>query len=68
MFVRTKHCHGRLTGCASAAETIVLGSSEKLNAESTYVIAPISEIAGMIVAATTKRKKLTPFVRLELTP
>jgi hypothetical protein len=31
------------------------------------VIAPLSEIAGMIVAATTKRKKLAPFARLGLT-
>ena len=52
---------------ASAAETNVLASSEKLNAVSPYVIAPLSEIAGMIVAATTKRKKLAPFARLGLT-
>lgn len=48
----------------SAAETIVLASPEKLNAVSPYVIAPISEIAGMIVAAGTKQKALTPFARL----
>lgn len=35
---------------ASAAETIVMASSEKLNAASPYVIAPITEASGMIVA------------------
>jgi len=48
----------------SAAETIVLASPEKLNAVSPYVIAPISDIAGMIVAANTKQKALAPFTRL----
>lgn len=48
----------------SAAETIVLASPEKLNAVSPYLIAPVSEIAGMIVAAGTKQKVLAPFTRL----
>ena len=52
---------------ASAAETIVLGSSEKLNAVSPYVICPMSEVTGMIVAAHTKSKILAPFARLGLT-
>lgn len=51
----------------SAAETIVLASPEKLNAVSPYVIAPISEIAGMIVADSTRRKVLAPFARIGLT-
>jgi DeoR/GlpR family transcriptional regulator of sugar metabolism len=52
---------------ASAAETIVLASSEKLNAVSPYVIAPIAEIAGMIVSAQAKRKVLAAFARPGLT-
>ncbi len=51
----------------SAAETIVLASPEKLNAVSPYVIAPVAEIAGMIVAAKTKQKVLAPFARLGIT-
>jgi DeoR/GlpR family transcriptional regulator of sugar metabolism len=49
---------------ASSAETIVLASPEKLNAVSPYVIAPLSEVAGMIVAGNTKPKALAPFRRL----
>lgn len=52
---------------ASAAETIVLASSEKLNAASAYVIAPLSEITGMIVAADTKPARLAPYARLGIT-
>jgi DeoR/GlpR family transcriptional regulator of sugar metabolism len=52
---------------ASAAETIVLGSSEKLNAVSPYVIAPMSEITGMIVAEETKAKLLAPYAKLGIT-
>ena len=62
-----EEAHVKRALSASAAETIVLASSEKLNAVSPYVIAPISEISGMIVAATTKQKKLKPFARLGLT-
>jgi len=47
---------------ASAAETIVLGSTEKLNAVSPYFIAPISEVTGINVAAETKSK--TPRILL----
>jgi len=52
---------------ASAAETIVLGSSEKLNAASPYFIAAISEVTGIIVASDTKSKVLAPFSRLGIT-
>lgn len=46
---------------AIAAETIVLGSSEKLNAASAYVIAPLNEATGIIVAADTTAKALASF-------
>jgi DeoR/GlpR family transcriptional regulator of sugar metabolism len=61
-----EEAHVKRALSASAAETIVLASSEKLNAVSPYVIAPLSEIAGMIVAATTKQKKLRSFAQLGL--
>ncbi len=48
----------------SAAETIVLASSEKLNAASPYVIVGISEITGMVVGAQVKNKALAPFEKL----
>ncbi len=62
-----EEAHVKRALSASAAETIVLASSEKLNAVSPYVIAPISEVSGMIVAANTKQKVLAPFARLGLT-
>jgi DeoR/GlpR family transcriptional regulator of sugar metabolism len=52
---------------AAAAETIVLASSEKLNAVSPYVIAPLSQIAGIIVAPSIDAAQLEPFARLGLT-
>ena len=52
---------------AQAAETIVLGSSEKLNAVSPYVIAPLSEITGLIVPSDTRQKVLAPFARQGIT-
>jgi DeoR/GlpR family transcriptional regulator of sugar metabolism len=58
-----EEAHVKRALSSSAAETIVLASPEKLNAVSPYLIAPIGEIAGMIVAASTKRKILVPFER-----
>jgi DeoR/GlpR family transcriptional regulator of sugar metabolism len=62
-----EEAHVKRALSASAAETIVLGSSEKLNAVSPYVIAPMSEITGMIVAAETKAKLLAPYAKLGIT-
>jgi DeoR/GlpR family transcriptional regulator of sugar metabolism len=59
-----EEAHVKRALSASAAETIVLASSEKLNAASPYVIAPLSEITGMIVSAETKAKVLLPYSRL----
>ena len=50
-----------------AAETIVLASAEKLNAASPYVIAPLSEISGIIVEADTPEEIVTDFRRLGIT-
>jgi len=62
-----EEAHVKRALSASAAETIVLASPEKLNAVSPYRIAPITEITGMIVAASTKRKTLAPFERAGVT-
>lgn len=62
-----EEAHVKRALSASAAETIVLGSSEKLNAVSPYVIAPLSEITGMIVSAGTKSKVLAPYSKLGIT-
>jgi DeoR/GlpR family transcriptional regulator of sugar metabolism len=62
-----EEAHVKKALSASAAETIVLASPEKLNAVSPYVIAPISEITGMIVVAGTKQKVLAPYLRLGVT-
>ena len=62
-----EEAHVKRALSASAAETIVLASPEKLNAVSPYLIAPLGEIAGMIVAASTKRKTLAPFERAGIT-
>ena len=39
--------------CQAAAETIVLASSEKLNAASPYAVVPLSEISGIITERST---------------
>ena len=62
-----EEAHVKRALCASAAETIVLASPEKLNAVSPYVIAPLGEVTGMIVAATTKQKTLAPYARAGIT-
>jgi DeoR/GlpR family transcriptional regulator of sugar metabolism len=45
-----------------AAETILLASSEKLNAASPYLIMPLSELSGMIVERSTAEETVKPFV------
>lgn len=62
-----EEAHVKRALSASAAETIVLASPEKLNAVSPYLIAPVREVNGMIVAASTKRKALAPFERAGVT-
>ena len=50
-----------------AAETFVLASSEKLHAASAYVIAPLSEVSGLIVGAKVPEELAAPFERAGLT-
>ena len=59
-----EEAHVKRALSASAAETIVLASSEKLNAVSPYVIAPISAITGMMVSDQVKSKTLARFSQL----
>lgn len=49
-----------------AAETIVLASSEKINVASPYIIAPVSEISGMVVERSIAEAILEPYQTLGL--
>ena len=62
-----EEAHVKRALIASAAETIVLGSSEKLNAASKYVIAPISHISGLITEKAVPSSVIAPFRKLGLT-
>ena len=53
--------------CASAAETIVLASAEKLGAASPYVIAPVTEATGMVVEAAVPEEATAVYARLGIT-
>ena len=46
---------------ACAAETVVLASHEKLGAASAFVIAPLADIAALVVPPGTHAKALRPF-------
>jgi DeoR/GlpR family transcriptional regulator of sugar metabolism len=51
---------------AAAADTYVLVSSEKLNAASPYVIAPVTEASGILVEKKTPLDATEPYERLGL--
>ncbi len=51
----------------AAAETIVLASSEKLNAASPYVVVPLSEISGIITERSSEKALLRPYEKLGIT-
>ena len=46
---------------ACAAETVVLASSEKLGAASAFLVAPLGEIAALVVPPGTPARTLRPF-------
>jgi DeoR/GlpR family transcriptional regulator of sugar metabolism len=48
---------------ASAAETYVLASAEKIGAASPYVICPLTDIDGMVAAAEIPKKTLADYRR-----
>ena len=50
-----------------AAETVVLASREKLGAASPYVIAPLSEVSGLIVEQDTLKDVAAAYLELGLT-
>jgi DeoR/GlpR family transcriptional regulator of sugar metabolism len=52
---------------ASAAETYVLVSAEKMNAASPYVIAPLTAVDGIIVEPGIPAESLEPYKRAGLT-
>jgi DeoR/GlpR family transcriptional regulator of sugar metabolism len=51
----------------AAAETIVLASTEKLNAASPYAIVPLSEISGIITERFAEKALLRPYEKLGIT-
>jgi DeoR/GlpR family transcriptional regulator of sugar metabolism len=51
----------------AAAETIVLASSEKLNAASPYVVVPLTEISGIITERSADRALTRPYEKLKIT-
>jgi DeoR/GlpR family transcriptional regulator of sugar metabolism len=53
--------------CASAAETIVLASAEKLGAASPYVIAPVTEATGIVTEAAVPEEATAAYARLGIT-
>ena len=48
----------------AAAETVVLASSEKLNAASPYVVVPLSEISGIITERAAAASLTQPYEKL----
>jgi DeoR/GlpR family transcriptional regulator of sugar metabolism len=52
---------------AAAADTIVLVSAEKLNAASPYVIAPVTDVTGLIVERSTPTAATTAYQKQGLT-
>ena len=48
---------------ASAAETYVLVSAEKINAASPYVIAPLTEVDGVIIEASAPADAIGAYER-----
>ena len=62
-----EEAHVKRAMIGSAAETIVLASAEKLNAASPYVIAPLSEVSGIVIERSVPEEITAPFVRLGLT-
>jgi DeoR/GlpR family transcriptional regulator of sugar metabolism len=53
--------------CRQAAETLVLASEEKLGAASQYVIAPLTDVSGLIVESGVPEDVLVPYTQLGLT-
>src|SRR5262249_18063783 len=61
-----EEAHIKRALCASPAEPHVLLTAEKINAASPYLIAPLSDIDGIIVDAGVSHETLEPYERLGL--
>ncbi len=61
-----EEAHVKYALCRCAADTLVLASQEKIGAASQYVIAPLSEVSGLIVEAAVEIERLQPFEALGL--
>jgi DeoR/GlpR family transcriptional regulator of sugar metabolism len=59
-----EEAHIKRAFSAAAADTIVLVSSEKLNAASPYVIAPVTEASGIIVERVVPQEATDAYERL----
>jgi DeoR/GlpR family transcriptional regulator of sugar metabolism len=62
-----EEAHVKRALSASAAETVVLASAEKLNAASPFVIAPITEADEIVVVRGVAQEATTEFERLGIT-
>jgi DeoR/GlpR family transcriptional regulator of sugar metabolism len=51
----------------TAAETIVLASSEKLNAASPYAVVPLADVSGIITEKATSAALTRPYEKLGIT-
>jgi DeoR/GlpR family transcriptional regulator of sugar metabolism len=50
----------------AAAETIVLASSEKLNAASPYAVIPLDEISGIVTERSANAALIRPYEKLKI--
>ena len=62
-----EEAHVKRALSASAAETIVLASAEKLNAASPFVIAPVTEASEIVVVRRVPEEATAEFERLGIT-
>lgn len=56
-----EEAHVKRALSAVSAETIVLGSPEKLQAASPYLVTSVAEVNGLIVASSTPEEVIAPF-------
>jgi DeoR/GlpR family transcriptional regulator of sugar metabolism len=62
-----EEAHVKRALSTAAADTIVLASAEKLNAASPYVIAPVSELSGIVTESGVPAVATAPYEELGIT-
>jgi len=62
-----EEAHVKRALCASAAETVILASAEKLNAASPFVIAPVTEASEIVVVRRVPEDATGEFERVGIT-